>query len=222
MPSATTAPTRTQCGACGSPTTSGTTLCRTDTAYLRDELAWVADRALAEDVLTTLVRADRAGPQRVRGGSGRPLPWSEPAATALRRLEDALALWWARLHPAEVLPPSLAVRAADVRRALPALRCHPEAADAYAELTEAIHGARVVVDTPAESSRFDVGPCPEDVAAADGEFTACPGTVRAFIGAGDAPSFMRCSFPACGRTWTTSEWLRAGRRILARMGRVVA
>ena len=215
MPSSATAPTRTACTACGSPTSNGTTLCRTDAEYLRDELAWVADRHLADDLLTTLTRTDRMGPQARRGGSGRPLPWSEHGSAALRRLDAVLGAWCAQV--VDLVPPRMSERAAELRRALPALRGHAEAGRAYDEITDAVFSARTAVDIPAESSRFNVGPCPEWTPRPDEpqRITRCDGTVAAHIGRGDTASVMRC--PACRASWGTSEWLRAGRRILARM-----
>lgn len=217
MPPAATTRTTAACTTCGSPTSNGTTLCRNDTDYLRDELAWVADRHLADELLTTFVRQARTGPAQRRGGSGRPLPWSEAASDALRRLELSLAAWCATVDPSARVPVRISARAAWLRRALPALRALPQSGEAYTELTEAIHRARVTVDTPAESSRFPVGPCPEWLPHGTDahRLVRCDGTVRAFIGAGDSPSLMRCS--ACRATWATDQWLRAGRRILARM-----
>lgn len=214
-PAATTVPTTTACANCGSPCSNGLTLCRTDTEYLRDELAWVADRHLADELLTTLTRTDRMGPQARRGGTGAPLPWSDPASRALRRLDGVLAAWCAGLH--DVVPGRMSERAAELRRALPALRAHPEAGRAYTELTDAVFAARTAVDIPAESSRFDVGPCPEWIPHAEDvhRMVRCDGTVVAHIGRGDTASVMRC--PACRASWGTSEWLRAGRRILNRM-----
>lgn len=216
MPSSATAPARTACSACGSPCSNGTTLCRTDTDYLRDELAWVADRELGEDLLTTLTRTDRMGPQARRGGNGRPLPWSDHASRALRRLDEILGCWAGALDP-EPVPGRMSERAAVIRRALPGLRGSAQAGRAYDEITGAVFAARVAVDIPAESSRFDVGPCPEWAPRPDEpeRMTRCEGTVVAHIGRGDTASVMRC--PACRAQWGTSEWLRAGRRILARM-----
>jgi hypothetical protein len=195
---------------------NGLTLCRIDAAYLADELAWVADRDLAEDLMTTFVRADRMGPQARRAGHDRPLPWSEHGSAALRHLDVVLATWSGALDP-DPVPIGLAERARAIRRALPALRASAQSDRIYTEIITAVYEARVAVDIPAESSRFEVGPCPEWTPTDDdpNRLTHCDGTVMAYIGRGDTPSVMTCR--ACRTSWGTSEWLRAGRRILRRM-----
>lgn len=210
MPSTTTA-----CDHCGRPCSNGTTLCRADAGHLSDELAWVADRGLGDDLVTTLTRTDRMSAQSVRGGSGRPLPWSDHASRVLRALDGVLSAWCVAVYDA--VAPTLPERAAELRRALPALRARPDAGRAYTEITGAVHTARLAVDIPAESSRFEVGPCPEWRARPDEpqRIARCEGTVVAYIGRGDTASVMAC--PSCRAQWGTTEWLRAGRRILARM-----
>ena len=218
MPS-TTSPARTACTACGSPTANGTTLCKIDTAYLADELEWCAEH-LADELVTSLVRTDRIGLGGPRGRGEVPLPWAEAAARALRRLNATLSAWCADLgaESGPEPPRGVSEQSRWLRRSISALRAHPLSGQAFSEIVDAVHAGRCAVDLPPTSSRFDVGPCPEDVTdpLRPERQVPCPGTVRASIGAGDRPSIMSCS--ACPAAWGATEWLRTGRRILARMG----
>jgi len=70
-----------------------------------------------------------------------------------------------------------------------------------------------VVDLPTTRTRLVVGPCPELADAG----AYCTGQVVAVVPADEArPAVMRCD--RCGTRWSTDQWARAGRRILARKG----
>lgn len=65
------------------------------------------------------------------------------------------------------------------------------------------------VDRPGTRTRVVVGPCPEPAVG-----SVCAGDVVAVVPTReDVPAVMRCQ--ACEATWTTSQWARAGRRIMA-------
>jgi hypothetical protein len=86
------------------------------------------------------------------------------------------------------------------------LRAHPDADKLHAEVTHAVSEARRATDQPANRAVINVGPCPD-----------CDGHVYAFIPTEDArPARMECRANPDHR-WDATQWIRAGRRILARM-----
>lgn len=90
------------------------------------------------------------------------------------------------------------------------------APEAWDELDDAVALCWRLVDRPAARTRFPVGPCPEV-----GEVGLCAGTVWASVPAVESrPALMACD--GCGVAWSTDQWARAGRRILARMMRETA
>lgn len=216
---------RSECGACGAPVANGLGLCRADERAVLTALDTLSGWLLA-DLEITRTRQDRVGtPGRRAPGfaTSAPLTWNDHAAGVADVAHATILAWAAECHRPDEDDPLAALDPSDVaglarwlRRAMPVLRTHPEAGLAHSQLTAVVARARRAVDLPRTSSAFTVGPCPERLDGPGPVPTACSGTVLAVIGATeDAPSVMRCD--CCGRVWGTAEWLRAGRRILARM-----
>jgi hypothetical protein len=91
------------------------------------------------------------------------------------------------------------------------IAAHPAAEDIHGEIVGAVRFAARVIDLPANRTTFPVGPCPE---------LGCQGEIRAYIPAQpERPARMECS--ACETRWEPHQWLRAGRRILARKGEAI-
>jgi hypothetical protein len=91
------------------------------------------------------------------------------------------------------------------------LRHHEAGSEAIDEIVGDVDKARKVIDRPPHRTTFPVGPCPET----DDQGAACIGEVRAYIpNDEDQPARLSCN--TCGAVWLSYQWLRAGRRILAR------
>lgn len=221
---------RPECGVCGAAVGDGSRLCRNDQRKLCRDLDELADYLITE-LETTRSRQDRIGtPGRGAPGYGeRPLAWNEHAAGVADVVASTVTAWALDCHHRDDdgdRDPLGALRADDLigitrwlRRAMPVLRLHPEAELAHQQITSVAARARRAVDLPRTVSTFVVGPCPLRVDEAgqvqNDAQRRCEGTVRAYIGAtDDAPSVMRCD--GCRHQWGTSEWLRAGKLILAR------
>lgn len=88
------------------------------------------------------------------------------------------------------------------------LAAHPAAKDITHEIHEAWNALRPR-DTPRDRSTIKVGPCPEQT-----HGQPCTGNIWAYIPTSEQdPAVMNCD--NCNHTWTTDQWLRLGRRILA-------
>jgi hypothetical protein len=84
------------------------------------------------------------------------------------------------------------------------------AAEAWDELSYACGRIGPAVDRPPIRTRIPIGPCPEMAGAG-----YCAGHLVAVVPVrNDRPARIRCD--TCSAEWITSQWARAGRRILAR------
>lgn len=219
-------PDDTGCGVCGAPSGDGLWLCIIHTDNLERDLRGVED--LVRELDITLTRQDRVNPANAIGRSAeRPLAWNENAAAKRFELWATLNAWaldTAKLDeddrdqldavPNEDTPGV----AGWLIRNLSTLRRHPEAGTAVDEINDAIWGARRAIDRPAAATRFRAGPCPELVTLDTGtdEFTHCDGDVWAFIPIDpDELAYLRCQ--ACSSGWDTTQWMRIGQRMLARI-----
>lgn len=219
----------TGCGVCGAPSGDGLNLCRTHTDSLERDLRGVEE--LVRELDITLTRQDRVNPANSIGKSAeRPLAWNENAAAKRFELWATLSAW--ALDTSKIGEDGrdllIAVPADDTTgvagwliRNLSTLRAHPEAGTAFDEVTDAIRGARRAIDRPATATQFRAGPCPEVVAiepeiGSDVELVACDGDVWAFIPVDpDDLAYLRCQ--ACDGRWDTTQWMRIGQRMLARI-----
>lgn len=217
----------TGCGACGAPTGDHLRLCRADQRSLVSALDELAGHIA--DLEITRTRQDRVGQssRRSPGFGERPLIFNEHAAGVSDVVAATVTAWAVDCHHrdedgrdplTEIRPSDIGAITRWLRRAMPILRAHPEAGLAHSQLVGVTARARAAIDLPRTASTFVVGPCPERKDPIPGQVhsSPCEGTVYAAIGFKDAPSVMRCN-GGCGRVWGTAEWLRAGRRILARM-----
>lgn len=200
---------------CGRPTREGIVLC--------SQCLWELEQALSElpalldELTTTLTRQARMSATSDGGRSAeRPLPFHVQASKALGDLRVYLVGWVRDLagdNPARYPENDLAKMARWLLARLDDISVHPAANDIHSEIVGACRHAWHVVDKAANRSRFAVGPCPEQVPE-DG--SQCPGEVWAYIPTSeDRPARLECS--SCGARWETHQWLRAGRRILARL-----
>jgi hypothetical protein len=106
---------------------------------------------------------------------------------------------------------TLAAMAGWLLKRIDRIAVHPAAEDIHGEIVGAVRFAARVIDLPANRTTFPVGPCPE---------LGCQGEIRAYIPAQpERPARMECS--ACETRWEPHQWLRAGRRILARKGEAI-
>lgn len=150
------------CG-CGRPTR--------DEAYVCDECADELVQALAEipwavrQLEITRLRL-RAAPIETSGSSAvSPLPWSERASCARRRLARVLAeaVAWCEQNRIRHSSPSEKAPADDYARArwlhwrVDGMTLHPEGWQISSRITDAVEACRVAVDLPPE--RWYAGPC---------------------------------------------------------------
>ena len=203
---------------CEAPTPDGIHLCRTHTDQLSADLRRVPD--IIADIEVTITRQDKLAPHTDRRSTAdSPLFWNERAAQAKWELGATLSAWARetasvdeddrdRLDALPACDPSKLARW--IRRNLGALTRHPDVGQAHDELTNAVWRARRAVDHPNTRTRFQVGPCPQDI---NGEL--CDGQVWAFIASSDdGVSFLRCI--DCDTQWDSTQWLRVGPRIYRR------
>jgi hypothetical protein len=212
------------CSICGSPCGDQANLCRTHTDQLAADLATVPE--LVAELQITLTRQDRVTAEKHGGRSAtKPLPWNEHASQRAFELNTTLNAWaldTSKLAEDERDPlieqhhSDTAGVARWLGRNLRTLRQHQDAGQAHDEITDAIKEARRAIDRPGLSSRFYVGPCPEEL-----DSVPCGGDVWAFIPSErDKLATIRCT--NCGAFWDTTQWLRVGRRILQMQGRLKA
>lgn len=206
---------------CGRPAPDAT-LCRTCTKQLKRDLIDLP--ALADDLDVTLTRQDRVTPANDGGRSAEtPLPLSLHASDALAAIRATLTSWCLLTcdemgaHPPRDKIPNLALH---LLGWLGDLVKHPAAGDLADEIRK-LHLRGHAVLQPKDRARITVGPCPmvidpdTDQESATGVGDPCPGQVTAIIPAdSDDPPVMRCG--ACRHEWDSSQWLRAGMRIVGR------
>lgn len=193
---------------CGRPTER--MLCTQCVWEIRRELDRVPD--LVAELETALSRqavmAESAG--RIDGQGETPLAYGTLAAQARDELRLCLVGWVRdlarddpRLYPRDELDAMarwLTSRADEIA-------IHEAAKEIHDEITRRCREAWHAVDRAANRTRFPVGPCPD---------TPCEGQVDAYIPtSSERPARLECD--QCGTRWETHQWLRAGRRILARM-----
>jgi hypothetical protein len=141
-----------------------------------------------------------------------PMPIHLGAAAARYELREALTnatkqINTERTYPGHTLP----LLAGWLLAHLDRIATHTAAAKIYGDIHSAIRFAAKMIDLPANRTTFPVGPCPE---------LGCQGEIRAYIPAQpERPARMECS--VCETRWEPHQWLRAGRRILARKGEAI-
>lgn len=220
MPDTLPSPNAAGCRRCGSPTGDDGGLCRTCTFKLEADLREV-HAYLWDELQTTITRQDKLMPTSDRpSGGDRPLGWNEHASQVAWELEATINAWCldvSRIGQDErdllsgIPQHDVPELARWLVRNMHTLRQHPEAGTCFEEIVDAIRRGRRAIDRPENRTRFQVGPCPEQV-----EDGACDGEVWAYIPTSeDKISFMRCQ--SCGAEWDTTQWLRVGRRMIARM-----
>lgn len=191
---------------------------------LCEHCLWTLEQALAElpallDELSTTLSRQAVMTERSDGGRSAetPVPFHVEASAKLDDLRVFLVGWVRAIAEdnGDDLPAdSLRAMGRWLMARLDIIAQHPAADDIWDEIVSATREAWRIVDRAANRTRFQVGPCPE-VAEEDG--AACPGEVWAFIPTHEA-SAARLECRSCGTRWETHQWLRAGRRILARQG----
>lgn len=189
------------CGVCGSPTGDSANLCRTHTDDLRDRITPVP--VLVQDLEVTLTRQSRTTQQDGGRSTETPLPWNENASAKAFELNATLNAWaldTSRLGEderdllADVRHTDTALVAEWLIRNLPTLRQHPEAGQAYDEITESIREAHRAIDRPADPTPFgECGTQHVDV--------VCRTVLYGYL---DRPTV---SCPGCGVQHSTAERL---------------
>ena len=195
----------TGCGVCASPTGDHGHLCRTHTETLCLDLRTVAWLTAELDVTVTRQARITAARHGSRSAST-PLPWNEHASARRHELACTVNVWaldTSRLseddrdrlaeHPQHDVP---AVAAWLVRN-LPTLRQHPEAGDAYDQLTDSIQQARRAIDRPLDLTTF--GPCHAE----QDDGTVCAETLYAPPGR----EVIACRCGAQHSAQTRREWM---------------
>lgn len=165
---------------------------------------------LTAELDTTTSRQDRVVVSHGRGGETG-LPWKDTATGATGELDYYVRYWADRVNrDAEQLPAAVPALARWLWCRVDWLRAHDAARAAHREITTAVARATRAIDLPANRARFEVGPCPEIE-----DHGYCDGIVWAYIATRpEDESALRCW--TCGARWNTTQWLRVGRRILAR------
>lgn len=196
---------------CGEPAPNGYLCsgCVRGLAEDLDQVVW-----LWEQLDITRVREANLAPAgAMRGASSVPLPWDERASQCQRRIYAALlGLSGELLAP---VTPSLFAIVRKTRNRLLDIMRSPYAGTYLSELARCREDALSVINRPTYATRFEVGPCPELLG--EGALRRrCPGQVWAMLPArDDVPAVLACRNPECSVVWNSSQWLRAGRRILA-------
>jgi hypothetical protein len=179
-------------------------MCHHCTGTLERELHDVP--AVTAELDTTLAKQSRLGP--TGGGLAHErIGYHEGASLAADYLTNTLTTWARDLgHNVACIGEHAAVTAAAyLAHHIDDIRAHPAADELHDQLVDAVHQARREADAPANKTIIDVGPCPD-----------CNGHVRAYIPTDDRPARMECDTDPAHR-WDTTQWLRAGRRILDRI-----
>jgi hypothetical protein len=196
---------------CGRPTRDTLALCNGCLWALECDLGDVA--WLDEQLELVLSRLAVLGEHNGGRSAETPMPVHPGALKARSDLRAALVGWVRDMAdgtthwPADTLP----AMAGWLLKRIDRIAVHPAAGDIHGEIVGAVRFAARVIDLPANRTTFPVGPCPE---------LGCTGEIRAYIPAQpERPARMECS--ACETRWEPHQWLRAGRRILARKGEAI-
>jgi hypothetical protein len=165
---------------------------------------------LVQELQTTLARQGRTSPTHHGGLAHERSGYHAGASDALASLERTLTAWSEALgRPAWYSTTAAAALLADLED----LRTHADADKAHTEITSAITEARRTIDTAANRTIIEVGPCPQE---------GCTSTVYAYIPTEDTrPARMECRQNPTHR-WDTTQWLRTGKRILDRITHIKA
>jgi hypothetical protein len=197
---------------CGRPTRDTLALCNGCLWALECDLGDVA--WLDEQLELVLSRLAVLGEHNGGRSAETPMPVHPGALEARSDLRVALVGWvrdmaegTAESWPEDTMP----AMAAWLLKRMDHVAVHPAAEDIHGEIVGAVRFAARVIDLPANRTTFPVGPCPE---------LGCLGEIRAYIPAQpERPARMECS--VCETRWEPHQWLRAGRRILARKGEAI-
>jgi hypothetical protein len=197
---------------CGRPTRDTLLLCNGCLWALECDLGDVA--WLDEQLELVLSRQTVTGEHNGGRSAEEPLPIHPGALKARSELRAVLVGWVLDLvditrdpWPEDTLP----AMAGWLLKRISWIPLHPAAEDIHGEIVSAVRFAARVIDLPANRTTFPVGPCPE---------LGCQGEIRAYIPAQpERPARMECS--VCETRWEPHQWLRAGRRILARKGEAI-
>lgn len=197
------------CTRCTAPAGDTYVLCGNCGDEIARDLAFIP--ALLSELETTYAKQDKLTLGSGRGGE-EGLPWKDRARTSADELTHTLLSWAVALPVSQwLIPATMAELSGWLHARVDWLRALESAKDAHQQITGAVTKAIGVIDLPANRARFEVGPCPEQT-----EEGACDGTVWAYIATRPEDlSLLRCW--TCGGRWNTTQWLRVGRRILARM-----
>lgn len=212
---------------CSAPSGDDAYLCRSHTRELDQELRNVDD--LVKELDVTVTRQDRVTARQAGKSPEKPLVWNLHASEAASLLWTTVSAWALdvskidedeRDRLADVGRYNTGEIALWLARNMSTLRQHPEAGLAFQQVTDAARDGRRAIDWPEISTRFKAGPCPELIESeTEPGVTAtgpCDGEVWAFIPTDpDKLAVLRCQ--ACDAGWDTTQWLRVGRRMRARI-----
>jgi hypothetical protein len=197
---------------CGRPTRDTLALCNGCLWALECDLGDVA--WLDEQLELVLSRLAVVGEHNGGRSAETPMPVHPGALKARSDLRVVLVGWVRDFAEGTTQPwpeDTLPAMAGWLLKRMDHVAVHPAAEDIHGEIVSAVRFAARVIDLPANRTTFPVGPCPE---------LGCQGEIRAYIPAQpERPARMECS--ACQTRWEPHQWLRAGRRILARKGEAI-
>lgn len=183
-------------------------LCRPCVGRIQHHLVQVP--ALINELETLLVR-QAAMVERVEGAASAetPLPFHLHASTHLHLLRHRLVAQVKDLasdDDSQYPKDTLAAMSRWLLARIDFIANHPAADELHDEIVDTCQDAWAAVDLAANRTRFDVGSCPE---------VDCPGEVWAYIPtSAERPARLECR--ECGRRWESHQWLRVGKRMLAR------
>lgn len=203
-------PLSTRCAACTASTGDGFRLCKACGGWLSSHLGDVPQ--LLSELDITYARRDVLGVSDGRGGASG-LPYKPLAGQARGRLIELMLHWGAQLasSPWDV-PHDPAELAGWLIGNVGALRQLEHAGSAYSQLRGAIERAWVAIDRPPCRTRFPVADC-----IIGQGVHACTGTIWALIPTRETdPALLRCNRVECIGVWTTPQWRRLGKVVLAR------
>lgn len=195
---------------CGNPTRD-LYLCNDCLRLLADDLGKI--EWLWRELETTRTRQARTSAGDLVGGKSAetPLPWSESASRAADMLHNCVFTWAYRLDQVadeHIEPSRILVTVEWMIRNHKAVARLEQAGQIATAFEGVILHCLKVIDHPALKTSFEVGPCPEPA-----DQGACEGAVHAYIPVDpNRPAMLRCL--ECEAAWNTTQWLRAGERIL--------
>jgi hypothetical protein len=190
-----------RCPACGRGQAQGL-LCHADTTQIERDLTDVPQ--LLDQLHATLARQGRTETPATGGLAHERAGYHAGASDALTTLTRTLTAWSTGLgHPAWYATTA----ARNLRAHIDDIRAHPDADKLHREITTTTAEARRAIDQRANRTIIPVGPCPD-----------CDGHVHAYIPTEDErPARMECDTNPTAHRWDTTQWLKAGRRILAKI-----